>query len=480
MKKITYSAAIFCTGIFAGALREESFGQGSIPNGNFENWTSATYDYPQNYLYNTNPTSFFKCGGVFNVIKSTDAYHGTYSIQMTTTSGGTDTCFGAFVNANPDNNFPNWPGGFAYNQKPTGIRGYYKSAIASPDTGRMILIFKLGGNVIGTYIFPLYGTQSVYTLFDFPVSPALPSNPDTVIFAAASSDVTNDNSGVPGSMLKLDSVSFTGVTSQPALMNGSFELWQSQTIDSPDNWQVGSGDGQGFNRTNDAAAGNYAIELTTYLGDNNGVPRANSGNVSNGYWDNSCNCWKGGYPFTNQIDTLLFSYKYAPVNAGDSAWVGLTFKKNGINIWSTGKDLAASASYQAEQIPFNIGQAPDTVIVELQSSGWNDTLLASIGDVFKVDEIHFKSQPLNTSVPTFSIQNSISIYPNPSIGRFTVQSSLFNIQCIEVYNAIGEKVITQTLNSKSGTINVSDDGLYLVKMTSNGKTFTKKLIVEKP
>ena len=472
MQKTIYTITFLCMSILAGA-------QGSIPNGNFENWTSGTYDIPQNYIQCSNPPSFYS-GLPFNEIKSTDSYHGTYAVQLTTQISTSDTLFGYFINANANSNDPTtWTGGFPYTQKPTGMRGYYKSAVPSPDTARVGAWFYLGGNLIGEYILPIYGTQSSYTLFSFTFNPPLPFNPDTVIFGASSSDFMNNNLNRNGSMLLLDSVSFTGVTSQPVLMNGSFELWQSQTLNKPDNWNIQSWSGNGVLQTIDKAAGNYAIELTTYLGDNNGVPRANPGSISNGYWDQSCNCYKGGYPFTNQIDTLVFSYKYAPVNSGDSAYAGLAFKKNGTTIWSSGAYLVASASYQVMQFPFNIGQAPDTVIVELQSSLWNDTLLASIGDVFKVDEVHFKSQPLNTSVPTLSVQNSISIFPNPSTGEFTVQSSLFNVQNIEVYNALGEKVISKNINAKIGTLNLKDDGIYFVKMTSNGKIFTKKLIVNK-
>lgn len=456
-----------------------AFTQNSIPNGNFENWNAFTYDVLTNYPAISGPEAFFKCGATSpNTVKSTDAYHGTYSLQMTTIAGMQDTCFGYVVNTNPDNSFPNWPGGMAYNQKPTGMRGYYKSAIASPDTGRVLLIFKSGGSNIGMYIFPFYGTQSTYTLFNFPLVPALPSTPDTVIIAAASSDFSNNNINVPGSMLKLDSLSFTGVSSQPALFNGSFENWTSNTIYSPMSWII-NGDVGTVQQTIDKAAGSYAAEIITYQGDNNGNPIARAGMISNGYWDNSCICWKGGYPFTNQIDTLVFSYKYAPIS-NDSAEVMLTFKKNGSQVFgSPSIRLGASSTYQTVQVPFNIGQAIDTAIVQIQSSLWQDTLLSYVGSNLKIDEIHFKSQPLNTSVPTLSVQNSVSIYPNPSSGEFTMQSTLHNLQEVEVYNALGEKVITKSLNSKSCVLHMNQEGIYFVKMTSNGKIFTKKLIVNK-
>ncbi|HKZ64705.1 MAG TPA: hypothetical protein VJ111_00040 [Chitinophagaceae bacterium] len=426
----------------------------SIPNGNFEAWTSGTYEYPQYYPFNSNEEVFWK-QIPFNLTKTTDAYQGTYAVQLTTNASATDTAGAYFVSPVNGEDPSTWTGGIPYNQKPTGIRGYYKYNVATADSALILATFSNGGNNIGTYIFKVGGIKTSYTLFNFTFSPALAITPDSVGFAATSSDLMVSN-GMPGSILKLDSISFTGVTSQPAQMNGSFETWLSQTLYRPDNWYGNGWNGEGLNRTTDVAAGNYAVELTTYLGDNNGVPRAQAGQISTGYYvcpGDTGNCFQmGGYTFTNQIDTLVFSYKYAP-SGNDSAEVWLNFKKNGNYIYGVNKYLSASSSYQLVQIPFNIGQAPDTVIVQAQSSLWKDSALTYIGSNLKIDEIHFKSQPLNTSVPVFSIDNHFSVFPNPSNGEFQIQvgnghgsASLTTGLAvgkeykIEIYNVFGELV----------------------------------------
>ena len=102
----------------------------SLPNGNFEIWTFKTYEIPQNYAYCSN-TDALRKKLPFNVIKSTDAYHGNYAVQMTTQISNGDSMPGIFVNVDLTGSNPaTWHGGFAYNQKPSGMRGYYKSAIA--------------------------------------------------------------------------------------------------------------------------------------------------------------------------------------------------------------------------------------------------------------------------------------------------------------------------------------------------------------
>jgi len=319
------------------------------------------------------------------------------------------------------------------------------------------------------------GVKTTYTLFNFTLSPALAVTPDSVVIAFASSDLITSN-GLVGSTLLLDNISLTGVSSQPTQMNGNFELWQNQTVTKPNSWYF---DNRGFSQTTDVAAGNYAMQLTTYNGNQNGIPRAQPGQISTGYWDNSCNCQKGGQPFTNQIDTLEFSYKYAP-SGNDSAQVFLNFKKNSVDIFGTGINLPASAVYQVVDIPFNIGQIPDTAIVQVQSSLWQDSATSFIGSTLKIDEIHFKTQPLVTGIINYMDDSKISVYPNPTTGKVTVYGA--GINAIEVYNAIGEKVYTNsnTLKQITNEINLSSfkKGIYLFKIQNGNLTQTRKVIVE--
>jgi len=417
----------------------------STPNGNFEQWISGSCDNPQNYSNTSNSSNFFRSHIPFNVTKTTDAYHGTYAAQLTTnTAVGADTSFGYFVNANPDGDPSTWKGGMAYNQKPTGIRGYYKYNVATADSATIVVAFSKAGSNIGSYIFSIGGIHTAYTLFNFPLSPALTVTPDSVVLAFLSCKLGNGQPhGPAGSTLIIDSVSFTGVSSQPALMNGDFELWQSQTYNTPSDWFLQSGMGEGVNRTTDAKAGSYAVELTTYTGDNNGTPIARAGWASTGYYPNNCigGCnEQGGFPFSNQVDTLTFWYKYTP-SGSDSATINLNFKKNGSTFYSTAMNLHSSVNYQYKEIPFSIpGQVPDSVIIDIMSSSWNDTLLSFVGSDLKIDEMHFKSQPLTTGILEYSNENTVTIFPNPASDKLQVQSLGYSIQSLEIYNAIGEKV----------------------------------------
>jgi len=465
-------------------------GQNSIPNGNFEDWNSSNYDYPINYSYNSNYNTI-QSGIPFNVTKSTDAYTGTYALQLTTTASTTDTMFAYIVNNQSTQGEPStWHGGVPYNQIPTGISGYYKYNVAAiSDAGTIIVAFSHGGTNIGTYFFEVGGIQNNYTQFNFTFSPALTVTPDSIIFAALSCRMGQSDGqphGPAGSSLILDDVTLTGVTSQPTGLNGDFELWQSESLYTPTNWYVENNDMDAISRTTDAHKGDYAIELKTFMGTNERNKQlARRSMISTGYYPRNCNgdCHqRGGYPFSNQIDTLAFYYKYAP-SGNDSAYVMLNLKKNGWNVWGTMINLHESLNYKYVEIPIEAYQPVDTAIVEISSSNWADSAVTFVGSVLKIDDIHFKSQ-VHTGI--FQLQNDnskeISIFPNPSYGKFEVKSTEFNIQNLKIYDTLGKEIYSNSkLNQqKSNEIDLSKShkGIYLLKVTYGLKTYTEKIVIQ--
>lgn len=465
-----------------------SFGQtNSIPNGNFEDWQTTTCEIPANYTESSNDRNFFNYNLPCNVKKTTDAYHGAYAVELSTVASVTDTAFGYFINGNTKQDPSQWTGGMPYNKKPTGIRGYFKYNVATADSATIIIAFSKAGVNIGTYAVSIGGIHNTYTLFDHTFSPALAQTPDSVIFGAISCKLSGagEPTGLAGSTLKLDSVSFTGVTGQPALFNGDFETWQSQTYDLPDDWILDSDSGEGFNRTTAAKMGSSAIELITTLGERNNVPRAQSGEISTGWYPSNCggSCnQQGGHPFTNLVDTLAFWYKYAPTGSCN-AEVRAIFKKNGMIINDESVYLTATATYQYMEIPVdNNGQNPDTVIINMQSSAWDDTLTTFVGTKLTIDEIYFKSQLFNTSIADHMNENAITIFPNPSNGKIQIQGLLAGAQSIEVYNVIGERIAAFSAAKQQITKEIdlsgSPAGIYFVKINNGQKSCSKKFVIE--
>jgi len=197
--------------------------QVSIPNGGFENWITGNNLHPRGFSNNSNRENFFRSNLPFNLTRTADSWHGSYAVMLQTLISGKDTAGGYMVDS-PNTDGNNWHGGVPYTEMPTGFRGYYKCNIAVGDSGLILAAFSKGGINIGMYFYKIGGIKTDYTLFNFPLIPALTQTPDSVMVGFTSSDLVN-NIIKGGSTITVDSVSFTGVTSQPSTLYGDFEIW---------------------------------------------------------------------------------------------------------------------------------------------------------------------------------------------------------------------------------------------------------------
>ena len=95
--------------------------------------------------------------------------------------------------------------------------------------------------------------------------------------------------------------------------------------------------------------------------------------------------------------------------------------------------------------------------------------------IFPRDSNDFEA---NLSASSNTLTN-VSIYPNPSnTGLVTIETASNEAAAVEVYNLLGKQVISQTLTNS--TLNVANlsSGVYLVKVSVEGKSATKKLVIE--
>ena len=375
----------------------------TVVNGNFESWTTLVFENPLNYELSSNTDAFEEPSPIFNVTKTSDAHTGSFAVKLLTTTSNM-----AYIgHRNPNADDPNmWYGGIPYNQKPTALTGYYKATILPGDKAIIGVNFSVGTTSLGFYAIEITASQTMYTPFTIPI-PTLAQFPDAVNVIAASSDAFNEIA-VPGNMLQLDNLYFTGVISQPTLMNGDFEQWQTFTNHKPDSWNIRTELAiNGTARSTDAFEATYALELKTYLGDQDGSPRADPAEVSTGYYDDNCSCHMGGTAYTLQNGTFAFNYKYAPSVVDDLGKVNFLFKKNGVEIAWYGQDLPASSSYQLVTIPFNLPDVPDTVIIMFNSSDWNNSAVSYVGSKLTVDNVRM-FQPANDLVANAKTVSNIT------------------------------------------------------------------------
>lgn len=421
----------------------------SIPNGGFESWQISAYQNPKFFA----TSNYEKEEALTQVTaeRTTDSYHGQYAIKLTTSavSTGTKNAFGWFADFQPDLTFSS--GGIPYNQKPTGIRFHYKSNILAGDTAIFLCMFKKNGVQLGMFLYKIANTQTSYTLFDANFS--LSATPDSIGIACASSQAFNNTPYLVGNSIQIDSIMFKGVASQPVNFNGDFEMWDAKTNDRLNGWMTGGS----FTQSTDIYSGTYALELQT-IGPNLNNPSINTGAA---YTSINAPSGKGGIPYSTQIDTLVFQYKYLPADPADNGRVYLWFKKNGVNVNQVYIPLPISVSYSQVVVPFNVGQIPDSINISIESSKY--PLQSSfIGSDLKIDNMYLKSQKIPISdflIPPFGCvgqpvqltDNSFNmanawgwIMPGGTPGSSTAQNPSV------IYYSPGTKTITMVSNNQFG------------------------------
>jgi hypothetical protein len=452
--------------LFAVSLLSASLGFAqAVPNGGFETWLNSNYENPS-FMGSSN---FNKGGSVYNAIKTSDAFHGAFAVKLTTLSGAAN--FGYVANGNPGNNAS---GGIPYNQMAKGIRFYYKSNIVTGDSALVLAEFRKGGVSVGSYIIKIGATKASYTLNATTFSPAMTVAPDTVIFGAASSNAFA-NVALPGNMLQIDSVSFTGVSSQPANFNGDFESWQALTNYNLPGWNLYAPPSATF-QTTDAHVGSFALELTTFQDPKfgNGPQSAQAYSGANG----------NGLPYTLMSDTLVFFYKYAPAIATDSASVFVASKLAGTFLGGWQLVLGASSTYKMMKLPFSTSSAPDTLLIGINSSNGNNGNPLSpsdIGSVLKIDNMYLKSAPLG--VAEIERDKMLSVQPNPNSGSFSLilKGAFISMEKVILYNLNGSIVESREYGNANGTnadffdISRLPTGLYILQVYTNSGVFFKKI-----
>ncbi len=444
----------------------------AIPNDGFENVIDLNYDILQSYedQKSSNPLSVNEIGKT-TVSKTADAYHGSYALQLQTQNSGPDTVSGYITNANPLTaaNI----GGTPYSEQPTSMTGYYKCNIPPGDTGLFLLAFKYQSGYLAVLTQKFYGTVSGYTRFVIPIN--LPFAPDTFIFRAGSSNfLVNSFSGIPGSTLLLDSLTFNGAGVQPPNFDGDFESWSGGHILKLLKWQS---QGDSVQLSTDSYSGKYALELQ--VENRNGsvyVDNASSGTYGPGGPI-------GGNPYFLMQDSLIGYYKLNSFG-GDSGYISAVFSKKNALIGAVHIALPPSPAYTRFSIPINLSQQPDSIRVDI-SAAYFSLQSAAIGSTLLIDDLHLFSESLSTKIRPETGQVLVSAYPNPSTGSFRIGGNTGSEApaLLNIYTGSGSLVYRQDIRSKGllgTTVNLAEfpKGTYFMKLEQAGKVFLQKIVLQ--
>ena len=91
---------------------------------------------------------------------------------------------------------------------------------------------------------------------------------------------------------------------------------------------------------------------------------------------------------------------------------------------------------------------------------------------------------LNGAITFLQKKNSNSIsgltmYPNPLKGNTLFITSTANAEMnVKIYNVLGKEVLSTKVNNTSVDVSNLASGVYMVKITEEGKTATRKLVIQ--
>ncbi|NUY81537.1 T9SS type A sorting domain-containing protein [Flavobacterium sp. MAH-1] len=170
----------------------------------------------------------------------------------------------------------------------------------------------------------------------------------------------------------------------------------------------------------------------------------------------------------------------------------------------TFRPVAASHTYFTERTGSNVSfrfpniDLPASSVDEPNSHGWviyevKPVAGIEVGDVISNQAfIYFDTNPaIDTNTVTTTVQqlsthesraDIFAIYPNPTIGKFTIRSMQTSQLDMEITDARGTKVLSKKLSLVSNEVSVDisglSSGLYFVKMASENGSSVKKLMVK--
>ncbi len=129
---------------------------------------------------------------------------------------------------------------------------------------------------------------------------------------------------------------------------------------------------------------------------------------------------------------------------------------------------------------FEVENNPNLTCIIVDDAAWSTANWTSYIDATSTFVNNQAACDALASVSENNLENQISIFPNPAANSIHIQNDAgYVIDAISIYTILG-KLIYQYKDIQN-SIDVSDlsNGMYLIKLNSNNKIITKKIIINK-
>ncbi|WP_420572106.1 T9SS type A sorting domain-containing protein [Kordia sp.] len=199
--------------------------------------------------------------------------------------------------------------------------------------------------------------------------------------------------------------------------------------------------------------------------------------------------YSGGYDDTPPNDPTTGTY----ANNSGTAAIGWTAPSGGVDNGgyvvikyttepNADNDPNQNGIYEYGNTTTNgTGGLTGTIIYIGTDTSFTDTYTSgNYYKIYAVDKAFNYSNELIISDATLSVEENITstfkIYPNPSTGILNIQTNTTDSASVDVYDMFGKKVVTS--NNVNNTIDISNlkNGMYIVRITTNNKSVTKKVM----
>lgn len=168
-----------------------------LPNLDFENWTTISYEDPDDW---STFNSLYAVDSVYPVTKTTDSYHQNFALKVQsidTNNAFTNIATSGKINATGPH------GGDVYNAQNTDtLQGFYKYSTNQIDSAIILISFDQSGVLSGEYV--ALSPASTYTKFEIPYSLAQTADSFRI-------DVIASTNYSFGSELILDELAFKSI-----------------------------------------------------------------------------------------------------------------------------------------------------------------------------------------------------------------------------------------------------------------------------
>jgi hypothetical protein len=457
MKQIIY--------LFYAMLISTLLNAQSIPNGDFEHWTTFNLFEPTGWLSSNTETIHYND---WITVQPVTGYDGTgQAIRMTTDGQNGRVMPGYFSNTSGDPLMGQ--GGTAYHQIPHTLKGYARYHTLGADTALLVIAFKKEGQLIGLKVFPFFGNQNEFIQFEYLLD--VNEQPDSVVFAAVSSDVRNPEVMMTGSFLELDDLTFEGRFTLQQLPNHDFENWTHTHIHHAQEWRV---QGRNVDRTEETPFGEYAVKMTSYTDWDGHV---HSSGIQTGYMGVNGE-WFGGFPYGQLSDTLRGWYKYLSEGA-DAGCLSLEMLNGNGSLGGAYYQFYPTNDWTYFEIPMHLNQQPDTLRLQLMSSAYPFDE-ATAGSTLYIDNLQLTSQPL--LLERYKIESPGKVYPNPALALLHVPlpANYTGDIHVLVYDEQGALVQTHNEHQPESILRLPLDGLapgsYTYEVHSNEWLFGGRFV----